>query len=434
MSIQLLDRTKTPDTGKQIKLQLEEPKLIVLDNGLQLYLIKDTSIEFARLDFVFSAGTSFQKKNLVAESTLQLLTEGTISMKSKDIADKFDYYGSIIDTNLTKDTAAISVYSLTKHIPEILPLVFDIIQNPTFADFELSNYLNRNMNQFKTNYEKIKFKASLRFNELVFGNDTAYGRTKQLSDFQNVVRDDIVDFHNINYNLQHSYIVASGDINDRTIELINKYLGGVAIQSLDREMAENLQFTVTNYENYVEEKDSMQSAIRIGQQIISKTHPDYDSLVVLNTVLGGYFGSRLMSNIREDKGLTYGINSYMINYLHGGYWCIATEVVAQNTNLAIDEIIREISKLKNEPIPHKELEIVKNYIYGSYLRRFNGPISLTDRFRASKDLNIDYLHYNKSLLTMMNQSPEQLLETANKYLDYNKMIKLVVGKLEDGTY
>lgn len=430
-----LDRSKMPAAGEHIKLHLKEPIVHILDNGITLYLIEDETIEFNRMDFVFSAGTSFQNRNLIAESTLNLLSEGTQTRSSAEIAEKLDYYGCFIDSNLSKDKASISIYSLTKQLPEILPIISDIVQNPTFNETELSNYLVRKKHQFNNSYRKVKYRSMLEFNELIFGSDTSYGNTKKLDDFDKVTRQDVVQYHNSHFSLKNGYIVASGKIGRNTIDNINRYFGNIEFPSVtESELSFTNNHNTSSEGHFIKVENSLQSAIRIGLPVVSKTHKDYISLVVLNTVLGGYFGSRLMSNIRENKGYTYGINSFIINYLHGGYLCIATEVNAKNTNDTLSEIQTELNNVRDRLIPVEELDLVKNYIYGTYLRSFDGSISQTDRFRAAKDLNMDYLYYIESLQSMLNQSPEQLREIANKYLDYNSMIKLVVGSLKDGKF
>ncbi len=424
-----------PQTGKHIKLKIGEPKLLKLDNGLKVYVIEDNTIEFSRMDFVFSAGTSFQTKSLVAESTLNLLSEGTTTITSVDIANKLDYLGSIFDSNITKDKASITVYLLNKFIPEILPLIGDLIQNPIFPEEEISNYLTRKKNQFETNYQKVKYRSMLEFTKLVFGANSPYGGIKKVEDFNNVSRDDIISYYSSYYNIKNGYIVLSGKITNTTIELLNKYIGTITLsESTTRKLDFGVNAFGSETYDYIKIKDSLQSAIRIGKPIISKHHQDYNSLVVLNTVLGGFFGSRLMSNIREDKGFTYGINSFIINYLNSSYWCIATEVNAKNTNAAIVEIKSELQRLKNELISHEELNLVKNYIYGTYLRSFDGPIAQTDRFRAANDLNLDYSYYLNSLESMLSQTPETLIKTANRHLNFNSMIKLVVGQLENDKF
>lgn len=424
------DRTKMPLTSKQIQLQLDEPEHIKLDNGIDTFIINKGEEGITRLDIIIDAGTSIQTKNLVAASTIRLLIDGTTTLSSADIAHKIDYHGAYIDTSITKDKACITLYSLNKYLPELVPLIGDMLTNASFSESELSNYLERKRHQFILNNDKVRYKAMLEFNRMVFGSDSAYGRIVELPDFDNLKRIDVLDFYKSHFCTDNLYVLISGNVGKDTIDIVNKHLGNISktksIIPTDMVLTANIE----SMDKYVQKKDALQSAIRIGKPIISKNHPDYNSLIVLNTVLGGYFGSRLMSNLRENKGFTYGVSSYMMNYKHGGFFSVATEVNVQHTQAAMDQIKFEIDKLCNEKIGDQELSLVKSYIYGTYLRSFDGPLALAERYRSAKNLGLNFEYYANSLKEMMEQSPEQLLDTANKYFNYNDMIKLIVGSLD----
>jgi predicted Zn-dependent peptidase len=184
-------------------------------------------------------------------------------------------------------------------------------------------------------------------------------------------------------------------------------------------------------EQFIEKQGSMQSAIRIGRQMVGKQHPDYNRFILLNTILGGYFGSRLMSNLREDKGFTYGVSSFVANFLHNGYFSIATEVNAEHTEAALDEIYKEIKLLREKRLDEEELGLVKNYIYGTFLRNFDGPFALAERFKAVKDFGLGFAYYKTSLNEIMTINPAQLMKTANKYLQKEDLCQLVVGVMHN---
>ena len=426
-----INRSKMPTTGKHIQLNISEPNMVILDNGIETYIIDEGEVDFTRLDFVFNAGSAIQNKGLIAESTIQLLADGTNTMSSEDIAKKLDFHGAIIDTNLTKDKASLTLYSLNKQLPKLLPILKDMLENASFEEYELSNYINRKRHQFSLNIDKVKFKAMLEFNKLIFGSDSSYGRVKELSDYDAVLRQDLVSFYNSQYTPQNTYIIASGSVKSDTISNINKYFGTNQGKPVIGSINKFQVVDVTSINKFIKKEGSLQSAIRIGKPVIGKQHQDYNSLIVLNTILGGYFGSRLMSNLREQKGFTYGVNSYIMNYQHGNYWSIATEVNADHTDEAIDEIRFEINRLMNEKVSNTELDIVKNYIYGTYLRSFDGPLAKAERFRSAKDLDLNFEHYVSSLDEMMTQTPKQLHTIANEYCNYEKMIVLVVGKTKN---
>jgi len=423
-----LNRTIMPPVGNHFKLQLTEPRHLKLDNGIDTYIINEGQEEFTRFDIVFNAGSSLQSKSLVAGSTASLLIDGTTKSSSSEIAHKIDYHGAYVDKTISKDKAGITLYTLNKHLPKLLPLIGDMVVNASFPEYELQNYIQRKRQQFLLKNDKVKYKASLEFNKLIFGENTAYGRVAKLEDYDNLNREDLVEFYNSHYVPQNSYIIISGKVTEETISLVNKYIGSIQhVQSNISTLKVDLSNNIVEKDKFVQKKGSLQSAIRIGMPIINKQHPDFNSLVVLNTVFGGYFGSRLMSNLRENKGFTYGVGSYIVNFLHGGFLSVSTEVNTQHTKAALNEIKFELNKLCNQAISNEELELVKNYIYGTYLRSFDGSMALAERYISAKDLNLDYSYYINGLNEMMKQTPQQLQETANKYFNFDNMIKLVVG-------
>ncbi len=430
--INIPDRKIMPPVGKHFQLNLTEPVHIQLDNGIDTYIINKSQEEFTRLDIIFDAGSSLQTKSLVAGSTVSLLIDGTKKLTSGEIAQIIDYHGAYVDTSLTKDKAGITLYTLNKHLPKLLPLISDMIVNASFPEDELSNYIHRKRHQFLLNNDKVKYKATLEFNKLIFGANSAYGKVAEIEDYDKLNRNDLIEFYNSHYTPTKSYIIISGKISDKTTSLVNKHLGNIR-NTKTNNYSSGLSITnkVAEKDKFIKKDGALQSAIRIGRPIIDKQHPDYNSLIVLNTVFGGYFGSRLMSNLRENKGFTYGINSFMINYKHGGFLSIATEVNAKHTNDSLNEIKKELNTLCNTRIKNTELNLVKNYIYGTYLRSFDGSMSLAERYRSAKDLNLNFEYYTNSLKSMMEQTPQQLLETANKYFNYDEMVKLVVGEMNN---
>jgi predicted Zn-dependent peptidase len=427
-----LNRKIMPPVGKQFQLNLTEPKHIKLDNGIDTYIINEGQEEFTRFDIVFNAGSALQSKSLIAGSTVSLLIDGTKTLSSSEIAHEIDYHGAYVDTTLTKDKAGITLYTLNKHLPKLLPLIGDMMVNASFPENELQNYIQRKKHQYLLNSDKVKYKASVEFNKLIFGENTAYGRVAKLEDYDNYTRENLVEFYNLHFTPSNSYIIISGKITGETISLVNKYIGNIQNAQTKISTSKNEIFNQNTVKDIIiEKKGSLQSAIRIGMPIIIKQHPDFNSLVLLNTVFGGYFGSRLMSNLRENKGFTYGVGSYIINYKHGGFLSVSTEVNTQHTKAALNEIKLEFNNLCNKAISTEELDIVKNYIYGTFLRSFDGSMALAERYRSAKDLNLDFSYYAKSLTEMMKQTPQQLQETANKYFNYENMIKLVVGDINN---
>ena len=195
--------------------------------------------------------------------------------------------------------------------------------------------------------------------------------------------------------------------------------------------AKSLNFDITyqpKMESFVEKENVTQSAIRLGKIIINKAHPDYHKLNVVNTILGGYFGSRLMKTIREEKGYTYGISSVLVSLKHAGYLVILSEVGANVAKNAITDILIEIKKLRLEKISQQELDLVKNYMLGDQLRSFDGPFEISSSFKSIIDLGLDTNFYDKTIDAIRTITPDEIILIANKYLQEDTLIKTIAGK------
>ncbi len=424
------NRTSAPDPATHLKLLLDEPRCITLDNGVKAYLIEAGQEEVTRIDLVYNAGSAFQEKHLVAAAANRLLREGTNTHTSFQIASTLDYHGAYLDTSVTKDTAILTLYTLNKYLHQLLPLISELLYDPVFPEDELQTYLNKQRQEFLINSTKVKFKAMIGFNGLVFGKTSAYGQHLTLEDFELLSKTDVADFYKRYYVPENGWILVSGHITEEIPLLLNRYFGEHKGSHPDFSLP-HLHYAdrVIDSGDHLEEKpDALQSAIRIGMPIVGKSHPDFNTLQLLNMVLGGYFGSRLMTNLREEKGYTYGVSSHLVNYRYGGFFSVATEVNAAYTEAALSEICKEMRLLREVPLGQEELTLVKNYLYGTFLRSFDGPFALSDKYISARDHDLHFSYYHQSLAAMMRTTSEQLIDVANRYLVPDQMIRLVVGR------
>ena len=224
------------------------------------------------------------------------------------------------------------------------------------------------------------------------------------------------------------YLVLAGAITDDVVNQVKAAAGAMVLKN-EESKSQYSNLNSGRAELFIEKQDAMQSAIRIGRRLFNKTHSDYFGMQILNTVLGGYFGSRLMSNIREDKGYTYGIGSGMASLLHDGFFYISTEVGVDVTKATLIEIYKEIEKLQNELISESELDLVKNYMLGTFLRSVDGPFAMSEKFTAIKDYGLTNEFYHTYVNHIKQVKAEELLILAQKYLNKNDLSELVVGKI-----
>ena len=293
----------------------------------------------------------------------------------------------------------------------------------------MQTFLDKRKQKFQVELEKVTNIARQEFNEQLFGKSHPYGIKTKIDDYDKVNQEDLINFHNSLYNSGNCKIVLSGKIDNSVIALINDHFGNndwsnkKNIKSISNSITEQPVM-----ESFIEKKNVTQSAIRLGKIIINKNHPDYHKLNVVNTILGGYFGSRLMKTIREERGYTYGIGSALVTLKNAGFLVILSEVNAEVSRNAITDILVEIKKLREEKVDLDELNLVKNYMLGDLLRSFDGPFEISSSFKNIIELNLENDFYQKSLQCLKSITPDDILLIANKYLQEDTFIRTIAGK------
>jgi zinc protease len=424
-----INRTSPPAFHEVEKVHLVEAVKLELSNGIPVYMLNAGTQEVTRIEFIFRAGIRHQPHSLVSSGVNDMLDEGTHTRNAEVIAEELDFYGAFIETETQHDVASFTLFSLNKHLPSTLPVVQDIIRNASFPENEFKIYLTNKRQKFLVDNDKVSVLARRKFNELLFGNKHPYGVKSELPDFDLLTRDALIDFHKNNYTANRCTIVVSGRLPSTMLSLLENYFGDEGWKAGVIGTDEHLPAPVSDPQRVhtIEKEGAIQSAIRIGRVLFNKTHPDYLGMQVLNTVLGGYFGSRLMANIREDKGYTYGIGSGLVSMLGGGYFVISTEVGVEVTNATLNEIYFEIDKLQNELVGEDELELVRNYLIGVFLRSTDGPFAIGDRLKGILGYGLGYEYYERYVQTIKSIKAEELRELAKKYLKKEDLIELVAG-------
>lgn len=427
--MQTIDRKKSPAFNTVEKIEIIKASEQRLRNNIPVYSINAGTQELIKIEFLFSAGMYQQEIPLQAATVNTMLEEGTSKLNAAQIADRVDYYGAFLETGVSQDSASVVLYTLNKHLKSTLPVVEQIIKDSIFPQHELDTHIRNKKQTFLVNNQKVANVARKRFTELLFGEKHPYGINVKETDFDVIDRSHLNDFYSRFYRSNNCKIIMAGKVDDDVLSLLDNHFGGNDWNSISDLGTKSLPIiTTAEREQLIVKEDAMQSAIRIGKVLFNKTHPDFQSLQVLNTLFGGYFGSRLMSNIREDKGYTYGIGSGIASLQNSGYFFISTEVGVDVCKDAIKEIYFEMDRLREELVPEDELELVKNYLSGMFLRSVDGPFALAERFKGIMEYDLDYDYFDKYIATIKTISASQLRDLANTYFDKNSMIELVVGK------
>jgi zinc protease len=425
----MVDRSIAPPFKKVRKVELQEAISGTLINGIPMHIIDAGSQPVIKLDIVIYSGKWFEPEDGISYFTTKMLTEGTANKTSLQISEFFDHYGALVELNSGFDYNTVALYVMIKHFPETIKVFGEILTEASFPEEEYQILKNNTLNDLKVKNEKTNILATKKFREIIFGSRFPYG--KEISE-EHVERLEPVDklreyFKSIFFNKIE--IVASGNIFDDQIELINDQFG-----SFESKTFADVHHPVPTYKPakvvIVREKSS-QSSIRIGKRLFNKNHPDYLKMLMVNEILGGYFGSRLMKNIREEKGFTYGVYSRVISFKKEGYFSISLDVKKEDTRNAMDEIYKEIKTLQQTPVPEEEMETVRNEMIGGFLSEINSPFALADKFKAVHFQGLNYQFYQDFIDVVNTITPEDVMETAVKYLNISEMSEVVVGGVDE---
>ncbi len=421
---------KTPPPLRPLQiLKVREPQKYHLDNGLPVYLWNMGEQEVVMLRLLFQAGRWHEKHKLAAQFTARMLREGTHEMTAKQLSNRIEYHGASIKTSANKDYASVTLFTLTKHLPHLLPILQEILLSANFPEQELKTILKNSQQKLLISLEKNEYLAQRHFNRAIFGDAHPYGYNVQASDYETLDSQTLQNFHKRFYVPNNAELYIAGKLSDRNLQLINRYLGSESWQKAPIEAP--IPPIIPPYQaskKYISKKDSVQAAIRLGQPLFNKTHPDYPAFYVLNTLFGGFFGARLMTNIREEKGLTYGIYSSNVSFLRAGYWVIMTEVAGESLDATLKEIFFEMNRLKNDLVGEEELRLVKSYLMGSLLSSIDGAFNLASALENTYLYDLDISYFNHLIQAIEDIQPKDLQALANKYFHEEQLTQIIVGK------
>jgi zinc protease len=423
----MLNRTMPPAYQQVNDINFIAPEQKALSNGIQVYNFNAGQKELVRIEFIFNNVNWDQKKPLQAVAVNSLVNNGTKTLSAKEIADQVDYYGAFLQSEYGADHITVTLYSLSKHLSSVLPIVKAILTESVFPEQELAIFIQNQKQKLQVNLQKNDFLARKTFANAIFG-DTAYGSDIALSDYDALKREDLLSYFEATFKPDNCVIITAGKFEAKEFALLDQFFGTSAHNSAPSTLNKFLYEPGKGNKIFIEKPESVQNAIRMGKLAINRSHADFPAFQVLNTLLGGYFGSRLMANIREDKGYTYGIGSGIASLKHAGYFFLATEVGADVCEDALKEIYKEIELLRSVPASDEELDLVRNYMLGSLLGSLENIFSHADKFKNLYFSGLSYDYYTNYIHTVKNITADRLQQIAQQYLEPNSFTEVVVGK------
>ncbi len=409
------------------KLHLKPYHKFNLDNGIPVYSINAGEQEVMQVELVFYAGNCYEKKMQVAAATNFMLKNGTKTKTALQINEAFEYYGAYCNRACYSETAVLSLHTLTKHIHHLLPVMQDMVQNSIFPEDELEIFKKNSQQQLMVSLQKADFVANRMIDAYLFGEEHPYGKYSNVEDLEALTAKELKAFYKKYYLNGKLAIFVAGNLPADFEKLLNDAFGKLEVKPADYKV-DKIKTHPASQKKYVIENDknAVQGAIRLAAPFPNRQHPDFKKSIVLNTIFGGYFGSRLMRNIREEKGYTYGIHSYLQNHIQQSAWVISTEAGVDVCKATIEEVYKEMKNLREKKIKDDELNLVRNYMIGGILGDLDGPFQIIAKWKNIILNDTDESYFYDSVKAIKQTTAEEMQELAKKYLQPELFYELQV--------
>ncbi len=419
----MLDRTIAPPFNRSTSFGLIQPQKEILKNGAEAYFILGGMQDVSKVEIVFPAGRWVEKVWGASYFTSNLLSKGTKNKSSFEIAHLLDLYGAHLEIQPGLDNVSVSLYILNKNFEPAVTLLFEMLTESIFPQSELDLLKSIYLQNLKINHEKTSFLASRLLRKKLFTDTHPYG--KELEEVDVVgLKQEFLQSHYTDF-FKKATIFVSGKVSDGNRALVAGIFSGFLRNLIE---PKNFINQDAKHSREVVTKDgSVQSSIRLGRKSISKLHPDYPDALFFNHILGGYFGSRLMKNIREDKGLSYGISSSLHALKNDSYMVIGADVNRENLELTFIEIAKELRKLRTEKIDDEELNIARNHFIGSLQLEITTSFAHADKIKNIVLFNLSLQYYQNMIDRVDAITALDLLRIANEYFAEDTFFEIAVG-------
>ncbi|MBL7766106.1 MAG: insulinase family protein [Chitinophagaceae bacterium] len=401
---------------------------LILDNGIPLYHISDDIQPVLQLELVFPAGIYTEDQKGIAQATASLLKSGTSQKTSLEINELFEQYGASVKAGAGSDWSSLTISCLSKHLGQLLHLVVELLTDTQFPQHEIDLFIQNSLQRLSVQLKKSDFVANRQIDKLLFGYDHPYGRYLVAEDYQQITQGALNNHLKKHYNSASCKLFLAGSFGENELRLINETLGksGWNNPEPDIQLEKPIHPAPEKHHRMTNNADGVQGAIRLASPFPNRLHPDFVPMIVLNTLFGAYFGSRLMSNIREEKGYTYGIHSYMYNHRFQSAYLITTEAGKDVCEATVAEIYLEMKRLREEAIPEDELLLVKNYLLGNLLGDLDGSFQIIQRWKNLILNDFTGERFQANIKIYKSVSTDELMALAQTYYQPDRFYELVV--------
>jgi predicted Zn-dependent peptidase len=423
---------KAPVNKEVLKVKLPKPSETKLSNGMRILVLEDHELPNFNIQMVILSGGLADPAGQegAAQFVATMLREGTKTRTSRQIAEDADQMGASLFANagLSSLTSAISTSGLVDNFDQILELFADVILNPTFPADEFNKLKTRSLAQLRLQRSQAGFLASEMFSKVIYGSHPGGRFALTAEQIQRFTPEMLQRFHDTHYRPNNAILAIVGDVKpSEVVARLEKVFASWKPGDVPKIEIPKVNDPGPGKIYLIDRPNSAQANLVLGTLSIERTDPDYFELEMMNQVLGGGASARLFLNLREDKGYTYGAYSDVSSFKYRGAFRANTEVRQDVTKGAMDELMSEIKRIRDEKVPADEFERAKRTIVGGWALQLEFPQSVLQNAITQKlySLPIDYWDTYPQKIAAI--TPEAVQRVARKYLEIGKLQIIVVG-------
>jgi predicted Zn-dependent peptidase len=413
----MLDRTKQPPFSNPSDIKVNLPEKVVLPGGGFVFFMRGGEQNVIRIEFIFHAGRWYEHFPGVSLFSSSLITKGTKELTRTEIARRLEELGYHIETNTSHDFASLAASGTINNLPEVLEILKDCLLHPVFPVQELDQEKDIYLENLRVSLEKTSYLASWLFRKQLFGESHPYALDPQEEHVRELTSEQLSAYYHARF--RHFTVFVTGRIDHSVKSRVVEFISELPWKE-NKEPAHN-QHGLDEALVSLKKPGAVQASLRMGKITISRDNPDYPALVLAVYILGGFFGSRLMKSIREEKGLTYSIYARIQNFLHASVFSIGTDINQEQADVAIMEIKNQIRKLRSEWVRSSELELAKNHFIGNMQNEMSNIFAHTERYKTIHFFNLPADYYSRLIHRVNSVNASELAGIYERYLHEDSM-------------
>ena len=425
----MLDRTTPPEVRPFGKLTIPDEEITTLSNGLTLHTLSGGDQDVMRLNLIIDGGVSECGNQCIASFAAELLREGNSTLDSEQIADLVDYNGAWFNSSASSHFTTLQISGLMSRLDVLAPVVVDCLVNPSFPENAFRIIRSKGASRQRLNLSRVSFLANADNRRLIAGPAHPESRVPTPEDIEKIEIDSLIRYHKRILNAAHTHAYLCGRLTPADVDRLCHHLEKIPASDRPSPIDIVPYASLPPCTSEVDKADSLQSAVVMSLPAVPRNHPDYNALRMTVTALGGYFGSRLMMNIREDKGYTYGISAALMGSRDGSSITISAQCDNRYTKALIDEVKIELERMVSQPLSPDELNRLKFNVSSDLASTLDSPMTMMDYYELRRTVGIPDDYFYARQKTLASITPEIVCEMAARYLRPDLLRISIAGDL-----